>query len=115
MHYIGIATRFDLATLPIKNIWFQATVHAPEHSPAILDAFAKWQIKEDTKASAVVSLAPTAGTIVLVYSAPMEKPAVFQSFYEIPVLQTVIPSTLGTVAQLNAISAGLVDTGIPMR
>ncbi|PVI02241.1 putative 6-hydroxy-D-nicotine oxidase [Periconia macrospinosa] len=110
----GIATRFDLQTIPIRNIWFESNLYAPGQAHALLEAFAKYQEIEDPKASIILSLTPNYGTVGLVYSAPVERPSVFASFYSIPVMQAAIPGTVGTVLQLNNVIASLASP-IPQR
>ncbi|KAF2477208.1 FAD-binding domain-containing protein [Lindgomyces ingoldianus] len=100
----GIVTRYDLRTVPIKDIWYQMTVYGPEKAPDLLDAFAAWQGSPDTKGS-VAMIATLSSVIVgLVYIEPIESPKVFQPFYDIPRLATAVPSTIGTVLALSQIS-----------
>lgn len=110
----GIATRFDLRTVPIKNIWFESNLYSPDQAHALLEAFAKYQHIDDPKASIVLSLTPTYGTVGLVYSAPVERPAAFAPFYTVPVLQAALPGRLGTVLQLNDILASFASP-VPQR
>ncbi|ORY13312.1 hypothetical protein BCR34DRAFT_481290, partial [Clohesyomyces aquaticus] len=99
----GIATRFGLATVPIKNIWFQSTLYAPDQAFAILEAFAAWQGGDDLKGPTIIALTPAYYIVGLVYAAPIEKPPTFAPFYEKSILQPAVPSTIGTVASLREI------------
>jgi hypothetical protein len=110
----GIATHFDLRTVPIKKIWFESNLYAPGQAHALLEAFSEYQTIDDPRASIVLSLAPSYGTVGLVYSAPVERPAVFESFYKIPVVQAALPGRSGTVLQLNDILASFANP-VPQR
>ncbi|KAF2834216.1 FAD-binding domain-containing protein, partial [Patellaria atrata CBS 101060] len=101
----GIVTRFDLATVPINNLWFQSTTHAPDQATAILEAFAEWQNNDDPKGSTIIVITNTFCNIGLVYSAPVELPPCFRPFYDIPVLQTAVPSIKASVLNLSNIIA----------
>jgi len=100
----GIVTRFDLRTIPTKNIWYQLNVHSVDQAPALLEAFATWQKSPDDKGAVAMVISLTSIIVGLIYSRPMEKPATFAPFYDIAPLAPVVPSTLGTVQQLNALS-----------
>jgi FAD/FMN-containing dehydrogenase len=110
----GIVTSFDFHTVPIKNIWFQSSIYGPDQAHALLDAFAAFQKVDDPKASVILSLSPTLGTVGLVYAAPVAHPAAFDAFYSVPVLQAVLPGMMGTVLQLNNIISSL-QNPIPQR
>lgn len=103
----GLVTSFDFRTVPIKDIWFQSSLYGPDQAHALLEAFAAFQQVDDPKASVILSLSPTFGTVGLVYAAPVARPAAFNAFYSVPVLQAALPGTLGTVLQLNNIIASL--------
>lgn len=61
--------------------------------------------EEDIDASATYNLGPTGGAVYLAYNKPVERPEIFEGFYDIP-HQTIINSTLGTSAEYhNAVSA----------
>lgn len=42
----GIVRRFDMYTIPVRNIWFQATVYPLTELPKVLAAFTEWQKME---------------------------------------------------------------------
>ena len=79
-------------------------VYAPDQAFELLDAFAAWQDSPDTKASVVMIMTLSAIVIGLVYLEPVEKPPVFEPFYNIPVLAPAVPSTIGTVLALSNIA-----------
>ncbi|KAF1846872.1 FAD-binding domain-containing protein, partial [Cucurbitaria berberidis CBS 394.84] len=97
----GIVTKFDLHTIPIKNIWYQLNVHSVDQAPALLEAFAEWQKSPDNKGSVAMVISLTSIVVGLIYSRPVEKPETFEAFYKITPLATVVPSTIGTVQKLN--------------
>ena len=56
-------------------------------------------------ASATYNLGPTGGAVYLAYNKPIERPKIFDDFYNIP-HHTIINSTLGTwVDYHDAVSA----------
>lgn len=109
-------TRFDLYTIPVKNIWYQVAIYTPDQAPAILDAFAEWQEKgaSDLKSTVALIVALETVTVGLIYSAPAEKPAAFDSFYDIPAVAVAVPPTNGTVLSLTQILASTFPN-TPMR
>lgn len=115
-HRTGIVTRFDLYTIPVKNIWYQVAIYTPDQAPAILDAFAEWQEKGASDLKSTVALIVTLETVTvgLIYSAPAEKPAAFDSFYDIPAVAVAVPPTNGTVLSLTQILASTFPN-TPMR
>ena len=102
--------------MPIKNIWYQVSVHSPDQVPDILDAFAKWQSKEaaDIKSTVALIITLESVTLGLIYSAPSEKPAAFAPFNDIPALTVAVPPTNGTVNSLTQI-LGTTFSNTPQR
>jgi len=74
MCHTSIVTRFDLRTIPIKNIWYQLNVHSLEQAPALLETFADWQKSPDDKGSVAMIISLTSIVVGLIYSKPVEKP-----------------------------------------
>ena len=109
-------TRFDLYTIPVKNIWYQVAIYTPDQAPAILDAFAEWQEKgaSDVKSTVALIIALETVTVGLIYSTPAEKPAAFAPFYDIPAATVAVPPTNGTVLSLTQI-LGTTFSNTPMR
>lgn len=97
----GIVTKFDLNTIPIKDIWYQLSVHSVDQAPALLEAFATWQKSPDTKGSVAMVISLTSIIVGLIYSRPTPKPETFNAFYNITPLVTAVPSSIGTVQKLN--------------
>lgn len=102
--FLGIVTRYDLFTVPIKDIWYQLSVHSPDQAPDLLQAFAKWQGSGDTRGSVAMIITLSSITVGLIYSKPIERPKVFQPFYDIEPLIVAVPSTIGTVLTLSELS-----------
>ncbi|KAF2012412.1 FAD-binding domain-containing protein, partial [Aaosphaeria arxii CBS 175.79] len=101
----GIVTRYNLRTVPVKNIWYQMMVYSTEKAPELLDAFAEWQKLPDTKGSIAMVATLTSVIVGLVYIEPVERPKVFQGIYDIEPLAVPVPSTIGTVLDLSQISS----------
>jgi hypothetical protein len=94
----------------MKDIWYEMSVYGPDKTMELLDAFAAWQDSPDTKGSATMIITLSSVIVGLVYPEPIERPKVFQSFYDIPPLVTPIPSTIGTVLALSHISGANAST-----
>lgn len=109
-------TRFDLNTVPVKDIWYQISVYAPDQVPTILDAFAKWQESEpfDVKSTVAMVINLQTVTLGLIYSAPAEKPAAFAPFYDIPSVAVPVPGANSTVLALTQI-LGSTFSNTPQR
>ncbi|KAL8664814.1 MAG: hypothetical protein Q9168_007831 [Polycauliona sp. 1 TL-2023] len=112
----GIVTRFDLYTIPVRNIWFQVATYTPEQVPVILDAFAEWQVKgaADVKSTVALIIAPEVTTVGLIYSAPANNPEAFAPFYSIPPAAVAVPANNGTVLSLTNI-LGTTFSSVPQR
>lgn len=71
MFLIGIVTRFDLYTRPVRNLWITAQAFGASELPAVLAAFTQWQnegAQTDPKTSVLINILPTSLTIALTYS-----------------------------------------------
>ncbi|KAL8859642.1 MAG: hypothetical protein Q9178_003756 [Gyalolechia marmorata] len=112
----GIVTRFDLYTIPVKNIWFQVTIYTPDQVPAILEAFAQWQNQgaSDVKSTVALIVGLEATTVGLIYSAPADKPEAFDPFYSIPPAVVAVAPGNNTVLGLTNI-LGTTFSNIPQR
>lgn len=107
----GIVTRFDLYTVPLRDIWYQASVYSVDQADAILEAYAKWQLNEgavDTKATIGLGIGLDVISVGLVYAEPAYRPSVFAPLYELEplALAVAVPPTNGTVSLLTTIMAG---------
>ncbi|KAF1834788.1 FAD-binding domain-containing protein [Decorospora gaudefroyi] len=103
----GIVTRFDVHTIPVKNIWFQLNIHSLEQAPLLLEAYAAWQQSPDNKGSVAMIISQTSITLGLIYSQPTEKPETFAPFYDITPLKTVVPPNISTVKALSKMTGAL--------
>ncbi|KAI8963317.1 FAD-binding domain-containing protein [Daldinia sp. FL1419] len=105
----GIVTRFDLYTVPVRGIWYQASIYSVEQADAILEAYAKWQQNEgatDLKATVGLGIALDSISLGLVYSEPTEdQPSAFAPFRDIEPLMVAVPPTNGSITALTAIMA----------
>ncbi|TGO65532.1 hypothetical protein BCON_0002g01180 [Botryotinia convoluta] len=102
----GIVTRFDMYTIPIRNIWFQATAYSLTELPNILAAFTEWQkngAQTDPKTSVLINILNTGCSLGLVYSEPATYPDAFAPFAAIPNGIVRVPATNATVSLLSTI------------
>ncbi|KAM3065246.1 hypothetical protein ACMFMF_011187 [Clarireedia jacksonii] len=109
----GIVTRLDLYTIPVRNIWFQATGYALSELPNVLAAFTEWQqngAQTDTKSSVLLNILNTGISIGLVYAAPATYPEAFAPFAAIPNGVVAVPPTNSTVSVLTSILASSFST-----
>lgn len=109
-------TRFDLHTIPVKDISYQVTLYSSDQASTILDAFAQWQDNEasDIKSTVALIMGIDTVTVGLIYSAPVEKPVTFAPFYDLPPGTVAVRSTVGTVLRLTQILGAKFQTE-PMR
>ncbi|KAK6204021.1 hypothetical protein LQW54_008594 [Pestalotiopsis sp. IQ-011] len=101
----GIVTRYDLNTVPARNIWYQVAIYSVDQAPAILEAFAEWQTSGAADVKSTVALIINLDSIILglLYAEPSEQePGAFTSFDSLPEpLMFALPATNGTVAGLT--------------
>ncbi|KAH9208267.1 hypothetical protein DL95DRAFT_467911 [Leptodontidium sp. 2 PMI_412] len=115
--HFGIVTRFDLSTVPIRDLWYSMSTYAITEVPEILLAFEQWQLRSaDPKSAILVRVGLDSCTITLVYSSPWSKvgPPCFNAFYGINVMEYLILPTNGTVVSLTKALAKLFSHN-PMR
>ncbi|KAI1178838.1 FAD-binding domain-containing protein [Nemania sp. FL0916] len=99
----GIVTRYDLYTVPVRDIWYRVDAYPVDEAEAILDAMARWQLEgaADLKATVALVLSLDSVVVGLLYSAPADQPSAFAPFYEFQPLVTLVPPTNGTVTTLT--------------
>ncbi|KAG6991367.1 bifunctional solanapyrone synthase [Physcia stellaris] len=109
----GIVTQVTMKTHPLGQVWGGVIAYNNTYVDALMNAFAKYQRSGqlDTK-SAVISymvFSQNINLVTLVYLAPVDRPAAFAPFYDIPSLydQTRIHDTFS-----DLIGPPL-DNGIP--
>ncbi|KAK9775110.1 putative FAD-binding PCMH-type domain-containing protein [Seiridium cardinale] len=91
----GIVTEFELETVPIKEIC---------ESRALINATREYQVaaESDLRASFAFSLSNNHTIVAFIYSSPVENPATFSMFYDIPYLRHFIAPSFGTPYTLAA-------------
>lgn len=103
----AIVTRYDIATLPIRNIWYEVSIYSNDQVDNILRAFATWQENEgatDLKSTVALIIGLESTTLGMIYSQPSEStPAAFAPFAHIPAMNRAVPATNGTVLSLTTI------------
>lgn len=100
----GVVTRFDLYTVPVRDIWYRWDMYAVNHAHAVLDAMVKWQNEgsSDLKSTVALIIGLEGVTVGLIYSAPADQPSAFAPFYELPPpIAAIVPPLNGTVKTLT--------------
>lgn len=109
----GIVTKFELRTIPVKNIWYELNAYNVNQASEIFDAFEAYQKQPDTKGTLALIVSLTSITVGFIYSQPVERPKAFAAFYDITPVATLVPSTMGTVQILNMLSGGITNSSSP--
>ncbi|KAI2845191.1 CAZyme family AA7 [Aspergillus niger] len=106
----GIVTKMDLVTVPTES-WAEARVYPPTAYPELAKSLIKYQeaIEVDNKASLVWHATSQAILLVFFYCAPIEKPAAFQSFYDIPFLMNFVPPGTRSIYELVQAVASVIS------
>ncbi|KAH8881096.1 FAD-binding domain-containing protein [Thozetella sp. PMI_491] len=102
----GIVTRFDLRTIPVREIWLQVTVHSVDQADEILDAFVKWQTNGalDSRSTVLMGFGLDAVSLGLLYASPADQqPDAFSPFNHIVPIAVLAPGMNSTVAAVTAI------------
>lgn len=92
----GIVTRFNLTTYPTGNVWGGYRVYTLDALPALFDALLQYQsvAVKDVYANLMMQAFPinaTLGVLLnLVYNKPVEFPAAFAPFYNIPAIADTV-------------------------
>ncbi|KAH9992264.1 FAD-binding domain-containing protein [Xylariaceae sp. FL0662B] len=100
----GIVTRYDLYTVPVRDIWHQWAIYPVDQAVAILEALVQWQKEgaSDTKSTVALIIGLDNIILGLVYSTPADRPSAFAPFYKLqPPLMFPVPATNGTVKSLT--------------
>ncbi|OJI96570.1 hypothetical protein ASPVEDRAFT_35958 [Aspergillus versicolor CBS 583.65] len=98
---LGIVTKIEMATIPNK-IWAQASVYQPTAYDQLMKALVQYHdiIETDDQATLIWHQTSQAILLVYVYCSPVEKPAAFAPFYDIPSVMDLVPSALRTIYDL---------------
>lgn len=93
----------ELYTVPIRNIWYQLGIYSSQQSPALIEAFAKWQNDgaSDTRGTVGFVIGLDTTVVGLFWSEPAVKPEPFAPFYDIPQLEPAQKPTNGTLVELT--------------
>lgn len=97
-------TRFDLYTVPSRDIWLRFTVHSVDQVDDVFDAFVQWQNDgaSDTNSTVITGIGLDSIVLGLVYEGPADQPEVFSPFYGLTALQTLADGVNTTLAYLAA-------------
>lgn len=117
MLLVGIVTEFELETVPVYEIWYEARIYSPTENRKLLKAMHEYQTaaEKDDHASLAFSLSYDHTFVAFVYSSPVERPAVFDMFYGIPIQKTFINSCIGTQFSLVKAFASILGGGTPLK
>ncbi len=102
----GVVTSFTYATIPIDQVWFEARLYRADMNWQLLDALVTYQqlAVNDPKANIVYQLSENMtdpqSFVGFLYLDPIERPAVFQPFLDLPAYTTKINSTVDNLAAL---------------
>ncbi|KAI0906327.1 putative FAD-binding oxidoreductase [Ustulina deusta] len=92
----GVVTRFTLTTYPIGNVWGGYRIYTLDTLPALFDALLAYQsvAMKDPYANLMMQAFPLNGTLGvllnMVYYQPVETPAAFTPFYDIPAIADTV-------------------------
>ncbi|KAI0967528.1 putative FAD-binding oxidoreductase [Xylaria arbuscula] len=92
----GVVTRFTLKTYPTGNVWGGYRIYALDALPALFDALLEYQsvAVKDRYANLMMQAFPLNGTLGvllnMVYNQPVEAPAAFTPFYDIPTIADTV-------------------------
>lgn len=113
----GIITEFELETVPVDRIWFEARIYAPSENRKLLEAVYKYQqaAEKDDSASLAFSLSNDHTFVAFVYSKPAHRPAVFDMFYNITFVKTFIDSSIGSQYDLVTAFASVLGDEKPSK
>lgn len=90
-----------MAAIPNK-IWAQATVYPPTAYDQLMKALMQYHdtIETDDQATLIWHHTSQAILLVYIYCSPIEKPAAFAQFYDIPSVMDLVPPGLRTIYDL---------------
>ena len=110
-HGLGIVTKMDLVTVPTAS-WAEARIYPPTAYPELVQGLMKYHeaIETDNKASLVWHGTSQAILLVFFYCAPVEKPAAFQSFYDIPFVMSFVPPGTRSIYELVQAVASVITS-----
>ncbi|GKZ23472.1 hypothetical protein AbraCBS73388_009843 [Aspergillus brasiliensis] len=98
----GIVTQFDLETIALPEIWYEASMYSLDKVPDLFDAFATWQQNSsDARSAAALVVNLDYAVVSLMYTEPVAtRPAIFEPFNAISAEEVVVPTSNGTVGTL---------------
>ena len=111
--FVGVVTRFDLYTVPVRDIWYSVIIYSTEQVPAILSAFVEWQENgaSDPKGTVGLIIGLESITILLIYSEPAENtPTAFSPFQSITPVAVAVPPVNGTLLSISQLLATTFST-----
>lgn len=87
-----------MTTVPTQ-IWAEARLYPPMATDQLFQALMQYHeaIEKDNKATLIWMSTKEATLLVFFYCAPVETPATFQPFYDIPYITHVVPPSCRTI------------------
>ena len=101
----GIVTRYDVYTIPVRNIWYSVNVYPNSQVPMVFDAMAEWQNNgaSDTLGTVALIVGLETTEVGLLYAQPTYNPSSFAPFYNLTNGTLAIPPTNGTLSALTTL------------
>ncbi|KAL8904440.1 MAG: hypothetical protein Q9207_003269 [Kuettlingeria erythrocarpa] len=98
----GIVTKYSVDAISSTDIWFEARTYNTNQTAELFQALVKYQAasENDINANLVFSIGNEATLVGFVYAKPITRPAVYNSFYDIPFSTSFINSTIGSPQDL---------------
>lgn len=94
----GVVTKIEMLTVPNK-VWAEARLYPPTQNGELLQALMLYHeaSEKDSNATLIWHSISQATLLIFFYCAPVEKPAVFDCFYNIPFMARVIEPAINTI------------------
>ncbi|KAE8375362.1 putative 6-hydroxy-D-nicotine oxidase [Aspergillus bertholletiae] len=97
----AVVTQFDLETIPLPQVWYEASLYSLQRVPDLLDAFATWQQNSSgSKSTAALVVSLEYAIVGLMYTEAAARPEIFAPFDAIVPLEVMATATNSTVGSL---------------
>ena len=96
-------TKYTLETVPNRTIWVEGLVYDESQFDALINASVAYGAasENDVDASITIDFSSSTCTIIFIYGQPVERPPVYSAYYDIPALETALPSMNSTWIGFN--------------
>jgi hypothetical protein len=98
----GIVTEFELKTVDLSLVYYEALLYNITYTPQLFEAIIKFQAAAEKDSNATIICNWTLGEVLvgLAYAQPIFRPAVFTDFYAIPKITNYINGTVSTPTEM---------------